>query len=166
MDMSQSSAQPDTHETVTEPGAQRVAEVYAKALIAAAEKAGVTASALDELAAIDSEVLQKFPRLAGLFASGFISAEDKVKIVDRTFSERVSPLVLNFLRVLAEHERLELLRDIVRAARRTMTRCAGYCASRSPRPRRSPTSWRQKFNNIYVACLAASLCSSPRSNPS
>jgi F-type H+-transporting ATPase subunit delta len=115
--MSQSSAQPDTHETVTEPGAQRVAEVYAKALIAAAEKAGVTASALDELAAIDSEVLHKFPRLAGLFASGFISAEDKVKIVDRTFSERVSPLVLNFLRVLAEHERLELLRDIVRAAR-------------------------------------------------
>ena len=94
-----------------------------QAPIAVAEKAGVTASALDELAAIDSEVLQKFPRLAGLFASGFISSQDKVKIVDRTFSERVSPLVLNFLRVLAEHERLELLRDIVRAARCTMTRC-------------------------------------------
>jgi F-type H+-transporting ATPase subunit delta len=117
MDMSQSSAQHDTTEAVTEPGAQRVAEVYAKALIAAAEKAGTTAAALDELAAIDSEVLEKFPRLTALFASGFISSEDKVKIVDRTFSERVSSLVLNFLRVLAEHERLELLRDIVRAAR-------------------------------------------------
>ncbi len=115
--MSQNSAKPDASGAVTEPGARRVAEVYAKALIAAAEKAGATASALDELSAVVSEVLEPFPRLAGLFASGFVSAEDKVKIVDRTFAGRVSSLVLNFLRVLAEHERLELLRDILRAAR-------------------------------------------------
>ncbi|HVU90006.1 MAG TPA: ATP synthase F1 subunit delta [Pirellulales bacterium] len=116
--MSQSSAQPETNEAATEPGAQRVAEVYAKALIAAAEKSGATAAALEELSAIDSEVLERYPRLTALFGSGFVSAEDKVKIVDRTFAGRVSALVLNFLRVLAEHERLELLRDIVRAARK------------------------------------------------
>src|SRR5262249_47405506 len=52
-----------------------------------------------------------------LLASGFVSAADKVKIVDRTFNGRVSPLVLNFLRVLAEHERLDVLRDVIRAAR-------------------------------------------------
>ncbi len=96
---------------------RRVAEVYAKAFIAAAEKSGATDAALEELTAIESEVLERFPRLAALLASGFVSAEDKVKIVDRTFAGRVSPVVLNLLRVLATHERLEVLRDVVRAAR-------------------------------------------------
>ncbi|HEY4308158.1 MAG TPA: ATP synthase F1 subunit delta [Pirellulales bacterium] len=115
--MSQSPAKPDAAERATDPGAQRVAEVYAKAFIAAAEKAGATAAALEELTAIESEVLERFPRLRSLLSSGFISAADKVQIVDRTFNGRVSSLVLNFLRVLAEHERLEVLRDVIRAAR-------------------------------------------------
>jgi F-type H+-transporting ATPase subunit delta len=115
--MSQSSAKPEAAEHHTDPGAQRVAEVYAKAFIAAAEKAGDTAAALEELTAIESEVLERFPRLRSLLSSGFISAADKVQIVDRTFNGRVSSLVLNFLRVLAEHERLEVLRDVIRAAR-------------------------------------------------
>ena len=70
-------------------------------------------------------MLERFPRLAALLASGFVSAEDKVKIVDRTFSGRVSPVVLNLLRVLAQHERLEVLRDIVRAARKQYEQLRG-----------------------------------------
>jgi F-type H+-transporting ATPase subunit delta len=107
----------ETPHVVTDPGAQRVAEVYAKAFLAAAENAGVTQVAIDELTAIDSEVLERFPRLTAVFASGFISAEDKTKIVERTFAGRVSPLVLNFLRVLAQHERLEVVREIAHSAR-------------------------------------------------
>jgi F-type H+-transporting ATPase subunit delta len=115
--MSQSSATTDAAEQVTDPGAQRVAGVYAKAFLAAAVKAGTAEDALGELAEIETEVLERFPRLTEILASAFINAEEKVKIVDRAFAGRVSPLVLNFLRVLAQHERLESLRDIVRSAR-------------------------------------------------
>jgi F-type H+-transporting ATPase subunit delta len=115
--MSQPTATDDTPQLAADPGAQRVAEVYAKAFLAAAVKAGVADAALGELADIETEVLERFPRLAAILASGFIHAEEKVKIVDRTFSGHVSPLVLNFLRVLAQHERLESLRDIVHSAR-------------------------------------------------
>jgi F-type H+-transporting ATPase subunit delta len=108
---------PEPPDVVTDPGAQRIAEVYAKAFLAAAENAGVTQVAVDELTAVDSEVLERFPRLAAVFASGFISAEDKKKIVDRTFAGRVSPVVLNFLRVLARHERLDVVREIAHSAR-------------------------------------------------
>jgi len=115
----------DTPQAVTDPGAQRIAEVYAKAFLAAAESAGVTQAAVDELTAIDSEVLERYPRLSAVFASGFISAEDKTKIVDRIFASRVSPLVLNFLRVLAQHERLEVLPTIAHAAREQYAQIRG-----------------------------------------
>jgi F-type H+-transporting ATPase subunit delta len=94
-----------------------VAGVYAKALLAAADKAGVAEATVDDLEAIDREVLERFPRLVTVLASGFVNADEKRQIVDRTFAGRVSPLVLNFLRVLAQHERLDALRDIARAAR-------------------------------------------------
>ena len=118
----------DTQQTVTDPGAQRIAEVYAKAFLAAAEDAGVTQAAVDELTAVDSEVSSSFPRLSAVFASGFISAEDKTKIVDRTFAGRVSPLVLNFLRVVAQHERLDLVREIAHSAPSNMRKCVAWCA--------------------------------------
>ncbi|HEY1599891.1 MAG TPA: ATP synthase F1 subunit delta [Pirellulales bacterium] len=115
--MAQSAPTPDAAPPVTDPGAQRVAGVYAKALLAAADKAGVAEATVDDLEAIDREVLERFPRLVTVLASGFVNADEKRQIVDRTFAGRVSPLVLNFLRVLAQHERLDALRDIARAAR-------------------------------------------------
>ena len=115
--MAQQPPTADAPQTAMDPGAQRVAGVYAKAFLAAAVKLGVAEAALAELEGIDREVLQRFPRLVAVLASIFINAEEKIKIVDRTFSGRVSPVVLNFLRVLAQHERLDTLRDIVRVAR-------------------------------------------------
>jgi len=123
--MPTSTPHPEPAEHVAEPGAQRVAEVYAKAFLGAAVAAGVAREAVEELTAIDREVLAKFPRLIAVFASGFVSAEDKIKIVERTFSGRVLPVVLTFLRVLAGHERLDLLRDIAHAAREQYDKMQG-----------------------------------------
>ena len=53
------------------------------------------------------------------------AAEDKTKIVDRTFAGRVSPLVLNFLRVVAQHERLDLVREIAHSAREQYAQMRG-----------------------------------------
>ncbi|MBI2824699.1 MAG: ATP synthase F1 subunit delta [Planctomycetia bacterium] len=104
-------------ERAIDPAAEQVAAVYAKAFLAAATTADSAAAAVDELVAIKSEVLDRFPRLVEVLASGFIDAEEKIKILDRTFAGRVSAVVLNFLKVLTRHDRLAYLSDIARAAR-------------------------------------------------
>ena len=115
--MTESTATSEIAEGTTDPGAQRVAGVYAKAFLAAVMKAGAADAAMEELAAIQNEVLARHPRLVNILASAFVSGEDKLKIVDQTFGGRVLPLVLDFLRVLARHERLDSLAAIVQVAR-------------------------------------------------
>jgi F-type H+-transporting ATPase subunit delta len=91
--------------------AERVAAVYAKALIGAAENAGATDAAVGELESVAS-ALERFPGLEAIFASALIPPEEKVPLLDRLFGTKVSPLVLNFLKVLARHGRLEIVRPI------------------------------------------------------
>ncbi|MCU0876342.1 MAG: ATP synthase F1 subunit delta [Pirellulaceae bacterium] len=98
-------------------GRQRIGTVYAKALLGAAEKAGQADSVVDELGTIVSEALDQSPDLDEVLRTPRIASEEKVGIVERVFGGRVSPLVLNFLKVLAGHERLDCLRAIERAAR-------------------------------------------------
>ena len=98
--------------TAVNVGAQQVATVYAKALIGAAETAGQTDAVVAELDALISEVLDPAPKLEMIFASALISAEEKGQSLDRLFAGRLSPLLLDFLKVLARHGRLEILRAI------------------------------------------------------
>jgi F-type H+-transporting ATPase subunit delta len=96
---------------------QRLGTVYAKALLGAAEKAGQADSVVEELGTIVSEALDQSPELDEVLRTPRIASEEKLTIVERVFGGRVSPLVLNFLKVLAGHERLDCLRVIERAAR-------------------------------------------------
>lgn len=96
--------------------AQQVAKIYAKALLGAAEKSGATASLMTEFDALVSEVLLKFPQLETVLGSALIKHEEKLGILDRTFGGRLSPTLLNFLKVLSGHGRLDLVRDIHREA--------------------------------------------------
>jgi F-type H+-transporting ATPase subunit delta len=46
--------------------------------------------------------------------SGVIGRDQKVRLIDRVLGSRGSPLFVNFLRVLAQHDRLDLLPHILR----------------------------------------------------
>lgn len=93
-------------------GSEQVAAVYAEALLGAAEKAGQTEAVLAQFESLLSDVLDRFPKLEEILASGLISCEEKVAIVDRTFGAQAIPLFGNFLKVLAEHGRMDCLRAI------------------------------------------------------
>jgi F-type H+-transporting ATPase subunit delta len=93
-------------------GAQRVAATYARSLLGAAEKAGVTQQVADELDAVIAQVLDRHPRLEAILASRLIPPDEKLAMLDRLFSRRVEKLLLNALKVVARHGRLELLRGI------------------------------------------------------
>ncbi|HEV3137746.1 MAG TPA: ATP synthase F1 subunit delta [Pirellulales bacterium] len=93
-------------------GAQQVAMIYAKAFLGAAEKAGQTDSLIEEFNTLIAAVLDPFPGLEAVFASALISHEEKSQILDRILGSRLSPLLLDFLKVISQHGRLDLVRAI------------------------------------------------------
>jgi F-type H+-transporting ATPase subunit delta len=95
-------------------GVEHVGDVYAKALLDAAEAVGQTAATIADFDAFLAEALDRFPKLEALLSSALISPDDKSGILDRTLAGRASPLLLNFLKVVARHGRLDCLRAIHR----------------------------------------------------
>ena len=102
--------QPQTRikSVLEDPSAQAIARVYARAFLAAAADAGVE-EALEEFASFLDDVLAAFPEFESLLLSGIVSRDEKVAIIDRTIAPTGSKLFVNFLRVLARHDRLDIL---------------------------------------------------------
>jgi F-type H+-transporting ATPase subunit delta len=98
-------------------GVEHIGAVYAKALLGAAENAGRLAETFEELESLVRDVLDKLPQLDQVLSSGLVSHEDKAALLDRLLAGKASPLVLNFLKVLARHGRLDVLRAIYRQAK-------------------------------------------------
>ena len=74
---------------------------------------------------IVEDVLPRVDNIASVFESPRISTSDKSALVRTTFSDKVSPITLNALLVLADHERLGLLPELVIALRRELDERAG-----------------------------------------
>jgi F-type H+-transporting ATPase subunit delta len=93
-----------------DPSALAVAKVYAEAFLKAArsDTSGVEGS-LEEFRSFIDEVLGKFPDFARILTSSVIGRDEKLEIIERSLAGRGSELFVNFLRVLARHDRLDLL---------------------------------------------------------
>lgn len=95
-----------------DPAAHQIATVYARALLAATEKTGKTEEVLDEFTALMRDVLSRYPHIDDLLSSGMVANEDKAAMIDRAIAGRVSPIFLNFLKVVAGHGRGRYLKAI------------------------------------------------------
>ena len=98
--------------------ADRVAKIYAQAIVEAADAAGCRREVLDELGLLAREVLPKVPEAVVIFSSPKISAEEKDRIIDRLAGGRMKPTTAHALHVLARHGRLGMLGAVVDAAER------------------------------------------------
>lgn len=116
--MPSSGDQSTADKPVTDIGVQRLARVYAQAILDAADKAGCRSGVLDELRSLATDVLPKVPAAARVFASPRVSIEEKGAMIDKICAGRVLPTTLHSLHVLARHDRLGLLADVVDAAGR------------------------------------------------
>jgi F-type H+-transporting ATPase subunit delta len=106
------------HDTVMDVTEERIARVYAQAFLAVASKSAQATELVDEVESLVVDVLEKFPRLNEVLRSEFIAGEVKQDLVDRLFGGRASVEVVNFLKVLAAHGRLGLLRSIARTLKK------------------------------------------------
>ena len=87
-------------------GADRVAKVYAQAIVEAADREHCRREVLDELGGIVDGVLQKVPQARVFFASPKVTPEEKGAIIDRMAKGRVLPTTLHALQVVAAARRL------------------------------------------------------------
>lgn len=91
---------------------QRIAKVYAEALLNAAEEKGVVDEVQEELRELVEGVFDQDPQFEEFLASGAISKGHKEQVLDSAFKERTSDILFNFLGVLNEHDRLSILRTV------------------------------------------------------
>ena len=98
-------------------GSQRVAKVYAEALLNAAGKRGEADSVLDELGSLVDGVFKTDPQLETFLCGAAVSRTPKAAVLQKAFENRTSEVFFNFLMVLNNHERLDLLRTILSQAR-------------------------------------------------
>jgi F-type H+-transporting ATPase subunit delta len=104
---------------------QHLGTVYAKALLGAAEKAGQAEQAVEELEAIVSDVLDKLPQLDEALKSPRLTHEERLPILEKAFGGKLSATTLTFLKVVSQHNRLDCLRAIAKAARKQLDAAHG-----------------------------------------
>ena len=98
--------------------ADRVAKIYAQAILDAAEAAGCRPAVIAELGMLARQVLPAVPEAADVFASPKISAEEKSRVIDRLAGGRLAATTTNALHVLARHGRLGILAAVVESLER------------------------------------------------
>lgn len=97
--------------------AQNIARVYAEALFNVALEHGQAETIQEELDSLLDDLLAADPKVARFLTSGAIGRNQRRLVLDRVFSKLASPLFFNFLQVLNNHERLDLLQPIRHALR-------------------------------------------------
>jgi len=108
-----------SREAVFDVDVEKLARIYAQAALDAAgadSKGGGEDEVLSELQATVTEVLDKFPGIEEVFGSALVSLDEKLGVLDRVFGSRVSTTTIHFLKVLTKHDRLGMLRQVVRVA--------------------------------------------------
>jgi F-type H+-transporting ATPase subunit delta len=96
---------------------QHLANVYAKALIAATSSSGKLPEVLKQLGSVVDDVLHKLPALKSVLESPRVKFDVKSRLIDQAFSKAAgSKELVNFLKVVARHDRLDCLTAIRRRA--------------------------------------------------
>ena len=86
-----------------------VARVYAEALLNAAEKAGQAGEVLAEFEALLQTIEAPRSVVRKFLASGVISRETRGEAIRKAFDGRAHPILVDFLLVVNDHERMPLL---------------------------------------------------------
>ena len=95
-----------------------IGPVYAKALLAAVGPSGDADGLMTQFKSFIQDVLDKQPALEAALANPKISAEEKIRILDKVFAGKMDPTLLTFLKVLSKRGRLNVLRGIYEQCRK------------------------------------------------
>ena len=108
-----------------DPAVQRLAQVYAKAFLGAAEKAGKVDALLEEFESLLTQVVIPFQSVERFIAPGTVTHEERMRVLEKALGPHVSADLLQFLKVVSRHERMDALEAIGAAARRKANESRG-----------------------------------------
>jgi F-type H+-transporting ATPase subunit delta len=103
--------EPDLKETFN-PGVERVASVYAEAVYSEAEAQHALEQVREELHGILA-LTEADEAMRSFLLGGVVGRTVRDATIREAFGDRVHPVVFNFLLVLSDHDRLNLLKPIV-----------------------------------------------------
>lgn len=115
----------ETNENAIDIGRRQVAGVYANALFGAAQAARSTDVVLQEFGGFVTQVVSANPKVRDFLESPRIKAEEKKAMLEKTLTKRVTPITLRFLKVVADHDRLDCLVDTHTELRRLYNESKG-----------------------------------------
>ncbi|MDR2642902.1 MAG: ATP synthase F1 subunit delta [Planctomycetaceae bacterium] len=92
----------------------KIAEVYAKAYLNAVKTDNSSIDDAVEEFALLVNILKSHEKFAEVLASAMVSSEEKIILLERVIPKYFSKLFMNFLRVVARRNRLEILVPIYR----------------------------------------------------
>jgi F-type H+-transporting ATPase subunit delta len=118
-------AAPPEQPRALDTGVERLARIYAQAIIEAADEKNCRAEVIEELESLVRDVLPKVPRAREVFDSPRVSVEEKDSLIDRIAAGRMQPTTVNALHVLVRHGRLGIVAEVTAAARRLAEEMAG-----------------------------------------
>ena len=94
--------------------ADQIGQVYAQSFIGALDNDPVlVGQAVEEFDSFLTAYFDANPKFEEILSSRLISTEDKIDIINRTVTSG-SPVFVNFLKVVARHERMDCLRAMYR----------------------------------------------------
>ena len=105
------------HPTVLDTSVVQIAKIYAVALYDAAANGNQLDAVIEEYESFVSDVLGKNPEFERALRSTIIGRGEKSATIRRVFEKRASQIFLNFLLVLNEHGRLNVLRPVLDTVR-------------------------------------------------
>jgi F-type H+-transporting ATPase subunit delta len=106
-------------------GRETLGREYGKALLGAAQSSGVVDRVLEELESLVDDVLNKLPQFDATLSSPRVDVAEKLRMIDQAFSGKMTPTLLNFLKILVDHGRFGSIRTIRRAARKLFNELRG-----------------------------------------
>lgn len=86
---------------------------YAKALLQVAIEENLLEKVKNDMQFIN-EVIATIPEFNNIFNSPIVKPSEKQKIFENTFSKQLSPLTINFIKMLIQHRRENRLNDVIR----------------------------------------------------
>ena len=104
------------HDTVLDTGAEQLGKTYARALVGAAQSAGVADTVIDHLGQLVDQYLDGSPPLRAAFSSPRIEESEKLRVIDRVFGDEFHPILPMFLKVMASRDRLAYIGAVRNAA--------------------------------------------------
>lgn len=102
---------------IADVGARRIARIYAEALLNSAQGDDAIHGLFEEFDSLFNDLFNADPQFEVVLSSAAMGRTARERIIQEVFQNRASPLFYNFLRVLNEHERLDLLRAIYASLR-------------------------------------------------